>query len=126
MPPWTSSRTRAASGTPSAEIVRTRNGTLVLGEILQRVTGESVGSLLRARVIEPLGLTSTSYQGGRRMLNADELHGYDVSTEPPVDVYVTFAAGSRDGSRFYVVDWSGVSRDAIHAMDVYLDDLLCR
>jgi len=40
--------------------------------------------------------------------------------------YVTFAAGSRDGRRFYVVDWNGVSQDAIHAMDEYLDDLLCR
>ena len=40
--------------------------------------------------------------------------------------YVTFAAGSRDGSRFFVVDWNGVSRDAIDAMDKYLDDLICR
>ena len=40
--------------------------------------------------------------------------------------YVTFAAGSRDGRRFFVVDWTGVSQDAIHAMDKYLDDLICR
>ncbi|HEX7312127.1 MAG TPA: hypothetical protein VF232_13210 [Gaiellaceae bacterium] len=40
--------------------------------------------------------------------------------------YVTFAAGSRDGSRLFVVDWNGVGPDAIHAMDEYLDDLLCR
>ena len=39
--------------------------------------------------------------------------------------YVTFAAGSRDGRRFFVVDWNGVSPDAIHAMDEYLDDLIC-
>ena len=39
--------------------------------------------------------------------------------------YVTFAAGSQDGRRFFVVDWNGVSPDAIHAMDVYLDDLIC-
>jgi hypothetical protein len=31
----------------------------------------------------------------------------------------------RDGGDFFVVDWTGVSPDAIHAMDVYLDDLLC-
>jgi D-alanyl-D-alanine carboxypeptidase len=40
--------------------------------------------------------------------------------------YVTFAAGSEDGSRLFVVDWNGVSRDAIDVMDVYLDELLCR
>jgi D-alanyl-D-alanine carboxypeptidase len=40
--------------------------------------------------------------------------------------YVTFAAGSLDGRRLFVVDWNGVSPSAIHAMDVYLDDLLCR
>jgi D-alanyl-D-alanine carboxypeptidase len=40
--------------------------------------------------------------------------------------YVTFAAGSRDGRRFYVVDWNGVSSEAIRAMDEYLDELICR
>src|SRR4029078_4220804 len=40
--------------------------------------------------------------------------------------YVTFAAGSKDGTRFFVVDWNGVSPEAIHAMDVYLDNLICR
>jgi hypothetical protein len=37
-----------------------------------------------------------------------------------------FAAGSRDSRRFFVVDWNRVSPDAIHAMDKYLDDLICR
>jgi len=40
--------------------------------------------------------------------------------------YVTFAAGSRDGRRFFVVVWNGVSPEAIHAIDTYLDDLICR
>jgi len=174
---------------------------LVLAEVLKRVTGRSVGSLLRERIFGPLRLTSTRYEPGRRTLRDDELHGYDVSSAPPLDVskyglggpwadgaivsnardlavffvallhgrlvppnlvaemekivprshgeglglyrlpspcgrwfyghtggtpgYVTFAAGSRDGTRFFVVDWNGVSSDAIHAMDVYLDELLC-
>jgi D-alanyl-D-alanine carboxypeptidase len=174
---------------------------LVLGEILQRVTGRSVGTLLRERIFRPLGLSATSYEAGRRDLPANELHGYDVTLTPPKDVsryglggpwadgaivsnahdlvvffgallrgqlvppellarmqkvvpgshgegmglyrlptlcggslyghtggtpgYVTFAAGSRDGRDFYVVDWNGVSQKAIQAMDEYLDDLLC-
>ena len=40
--------------------------------------------------------------------------------------YVTFAAGSRDGRRFFVVGGSGVSPGAIDAMDKYLDELICR
>jgi D-alanyl-D-alanine carboxypeptidase len=174
---------------------------LVLAEILQRVTGRSVGSLLRERIFRPLELKATTYQSGRRTLHDDEIHGYDVSSSPPTDVsqyglggpwadgaivsnardlavffgallrgqlvplrllaemekivprshgegmglyklpspcgrwfyghtggtpgYVTFAAGSRDGSDFFVVDWNGVSPGAIHAMDDYLDSLLC-
>jgi D-alanyl-D-alanine carboxypeptidase len=174
---------------------------LVLGEILQRVTDRSVGTLLRERIFEPLGLNATRYKGGRRDLRAEELHGYDVTLSPPRDVsryglggpwadgaivsnahdlaaffgallrgqlvppglleqmekvvpishgegmglyrlptlcggwlyghtggtpgYVTFAAGSRGGRDFYVVDWNGVSQTAIQAMDKYLDDLLC-
>ncbi|HEY1369152.1 MAG TPA: serine hydrolase domain-containing protein [Gaiellaceae bacterium] len=174
---------------------------LVLGEILQRMTGQTVARLLRERIIEPLGLEATTYEAGHLTVGDDQLHGYDLAVHPPVDVstkalggpwadgaivsnahdlaefflallrgrlvpprllaemetivprshgegmglyrlpspcgrwfyghtggtpgYVTFAAGSRDGSDFYVADWNGVSPDAIHAMDDYLDDLLC-
>jgi D-alanyl-D-alanine carboxypeptidase len=175
---------------------------LVLAEILNRVTGRSVGALLRERIIGPLGLTSTRYEPGRRVLRDGDVHGYDVASSPPIDVseyslggpwadgalvsnapdlatffvallqgklvpprlvaemekivpqshgeglglyrlpspcgrwfyghtggtpgYVTFAAGSKDGTRFFVVDWNGVSAEAIHAMDDYLDELICR
>jgi D-alanyl-D-alanine carboxypeptidase len=174
---------------------------LVLAEILRRVTGRHVGTLLRERIFEPLALESTSYAAGRRPLDEDTLHGYDVSGAPPTDVsrwglggpwadgaivsnardlavffgallrgkvvpprllaqmeriapnshgegmglyrlpspcgrwfyghtggtpgYVTFAAGSKDGRDLYVIDWTGVSTEAIHAMDAYLDNLLC-
>jgi D-alanyl-D-alanine carboxypeptidase len=175
---------------------------LVLAEIVQRVTGRRLPALLRERIFEPLRLTSTTYEAGRRVLRETDLHGYDVSGSPPLDVslyglggpwadgaivsnandlatffgallrgrlvpprllarmqtvvprshgegmglyrlptlcggslyghtggtpgYVTFAAGTRDGRRLYVVDWTGVSTTAIAAMDEYLDDLLCR
>jgi D-alanyl-D-alanine carboxypeptidase len=39
---------------------------------------------------------------------------------------VTFAAGARDASRFFVVHWNGVSSEAIAAMDEYLDALICQ
>ncbi len=40
--------------------------------------------------------------------------------------YVTFAAGSLDGRRIVVVSVNGVSSNAVRAMGLYLDDLLCR
>ena len=41
--------------------------------------------------------------------------------------YVTWAAGSRDGRRIYVLSVNGVSPGALQAMGRYLDDqLLCR
>jgi D-alanyl-D-alanine carboxypeptidase len=187
---------------PGSQASYSSTNYLVLAEILQRVTGRSLATLLRKRVFEPLGLEATAYESGRRTLGDDQMHGYDASGSPPTDVslhglggpwadgaivsnahdlavffvallrgqlvpprlvaqmtkivpgshgegmglyklpspcgrwfyghtggtpgYITFAAGSRDGRRFFVVAWNGVSRDAIHAIDKYLDDLICR
>ena len=187
---------------PGSRAAYSNTNYLVVAEILQRVTGRSVARLLRERILEPLGLTSTRYEPGRRRLRDDELHGYDVAGSPPIDVSehglggpwadgalvsnardlatffvallqgrvvppqlvaqmekivrdshgeglglyrlpspcgrwfyghtggtpgnITFAAGSRDGSRFFVINWNGVSTEAIRAMDDYLDALICR
>ena len=187
--------------TPGSRASYSNTNTLVLAEILERITGRTLTSLLEERVFDPLDLDATSYDDGQRVVREDQMHGYDLSSSPPVDIsthglggpwadggivssahdlatfftallrgelvpltlvaqmrkvvpdshgegmglyrlpspcgrplyghtggtpgYVTFAAGSRDGSRFYVVHWNGVSSDAIRAMDVYLDDLLC-
>jgi D-alanyl-D-alanine carboxypeptidase len=187
---------------PGSQASYSNTNYLVLAEILERATGRPLAVLLRQRIFGPLRLEATSYEGGRRTVGGDQLHGYDLSGSPPTDVsrhglggpwadgaivsnahdlavffvallqgklvpprllsqmekvvprshgeglglyrlpspcgrwfyghtggtpgYVTFAAGSRDGRRFYVVDWNGVSPDAIHAMDTYLDDLICQ
>ncbi len=186
---------------PGSQASYSNTNYLVLAEIVERVTRRPLARLLRERIFGPLALSATSYEGGRRTLRGDDLHGYDVTGSPPTDVslhglggpwadgaivsnaldlavffgallrgelvpprlvrqmekivprshgeglglyrlpspcgrwfyghtggtpgYVTFAAGSRDGRTFYVVDWNGVSPDAIRAMDAYLDDLLC-
>ena len=187
---------------PGSQASYSSTNYLVLAEILERVTGRSLATLLRTRIFEPLGLEATAYESGRRTLGDDQMHGYDASGSPPTDVslhglggpwadgaivsnahdlavffvallrgrlvpprlvaemtkvvpgshgegmglyklpspcgrwfyghtggtpgYVTFAAGSPDGRRFFVVAWNGVGPDAIHAVDKYLDDLICR
>ena len=175
---------------------------LVLAEILRRVTRQPLARVLRERIFVPLGLDATTYRPARRALEANQIHGYDVSLLPPTDVsldafggpwadgaivsnatdlavffgallrgelvpaalvaemetivprshgeglglyrlrspcglwfyghtggtpgYITFAAGLQDGSRMFVFAWNGVGTEAIHAMDAYVDDLLCR
>jgi D-alanyl-D-alanine carboxypeptidase len=187
---------------PGSQASYSNTNYLVLAEVVRRVTGRPLVRQLRERIFEPLGLTATAYEPGRRVLRGEQLHGYDVASTPPTDVslhtfggawadgaivsnaddlatffgallrgqlvprrllsqmqtivprshgegmglyrlpspcgrsfyghtggtpgYVTFAAGTRDGRRLYVVDWNGVSQVAIAAMDRYLDDLLCR
>jgi D-alanyl-D-alanine carboxypeptidase len=186
---------------PGSQASYSNTNYLVLGEILERVSGKTLGSLLRERIFEPLELSETAYESGRRSLLPEDLHGYDVSRSPPLDVslwglggpwsdgaivsnardlavflgallrgeivpagllarmrtivpgshgegmglyrlgspcgrwfyghtggtpgYVTFAAGTKDGRRVYVVSWNGVGQEAIDAMDDYLDALLC-
>ena len=59
---------------------------LVLAEILERVTGRPIGSLLRERIVEPLGLRATGFVRGPRAVGGNRVHGYDVSGPRPVDV----------------------------------------
>jgi D-alanyl-D-alanine carboxypeptidase len=176
---------------------------LVLGEILERVTGRKVAPLLRERIFEPLGLTATAFEPPKRALGADQMHGYDITGTSPRDVslhrlggpwadgaivsnardlavffgallrgklvppalvtqmrkvvpgshgnglgifklgspcgrwfygntggtpgYLTFAAGSRDGRRLYVMALNGIDPRAMETIaGPYLDALLCR
>ena len=39
--------------------------------------------------------------------------------------YATFVAGSRDARRIVVISVNGISQDALQAMGLYLDKLLC-
>jgi D-alanyl-D-alanine carboxypeptidase len=66
---------------------------IVLGEIIERVTGRSVADEVRARIVEPLGLSHTSF------INGDEAPGYTVVdgsfvVPPPWDPSVGGAAGA--------------------------------
>jgi D-alanyl-D-alanine carboxypeptidase len=50
---------------------------LVLGMVIERLTGQDVGTAITARVIEPLGLSRTSFpRPGDRTLNSPYLPGY--------------------------------------------------
>jgi D-alanyl-D-alanine carboxypeptidase len=71
---------------PGSQASYSNTNYLVLAEILERVTGHSLATLLRERILEPLGLKATAVESGRRTLDDDQMHGYDVSGSPPTDV----------------------------------------
>jgi D-alanyl-D-alanine carboxypeptidase len=59
---------------------------LLLGAIVERVTGKALGRVLESRIFGPLGLRSTRFDGAPRRLKAGDLHGYDVKGGRPIDV----------------------------------------
>ncbi|MEY2583389.1 MAG: D-alanyl-D-alanine carboxypeptidase [Ilumatobacteraceae bacterium] len=66
---------------------------IVLGEIIEQVTGRSVADEVRTRIVEPLGLSHTSF------VNGDEAPGYTVVdgafvVPPPWDTSLGGAAGA--------------------------------
>ena len=188
---------------PGSQASYSNTNYLVLGEILERLTGRRVAELLRERIFEPLGLTATAFEPARQGLSDDQMHGYDITGDTPRDVslhrlggpwadgavvsnardlavffgallrgklvppalvaemrkvvprshgnglgifklgspcgrwfygntggtpgYLTFAAGSRDGRRLYVMALNGVDPRAMETIaGPYLDKLLCR
>jgi D-alanyl-D-alanine carboxypeptidase len=68
---------------------------ILAGMIVQAVTGHNVASEVESRIIQPLGLTHTSFPVSDPTLHGNFLHGYafvlDVSSS---NVYATGAAGA--------------------------------
>ncbi len=54
---------------------------LVLGLLIERVTGEHLGHQLRARILDPLGMRDTSFPVLDPYLHGPHLHGYDLAGE---------------------------------------------
>jgi D-alanyl-D-alanine carboxypeptidase len=71
---------------PGSQASYSNTNYLVLGEVLDRVTGRPVAELLRERILEPLGLTATTFEPPNRALGADQMHGYDITGTRPRDV----------------------------------------
>jgi D-alanyl-D-alanine carboxypeptidase len=80
---------------------------LVLGLLVERVTGRSIAAELRRRIIGPLGLTHTAYQPGP--LAGRHVHGYRLASHQGV---VDPTAAPRDLER-RSVRWAGASGDLV-------------
>ena len=80
---------------------------LVLGLLVERVTGRSLGAELRRRIVGPLGLTDTTYEP--RPLARRHVHGYRLASHQGV---VDPAAAPRD-LEARSARWAGASGDLV-------------
>jgi D-alanyl-D-alanine carboxypeptidase len=55
---------------------------VLLGLVMEEATGDSIGALLRKRILKPLGLTETSFPGGSAVLPKPHARGYTLQGQP--------------------------------------------
>ena len=77
------------TGAPGAGYAYSNTGYLVLGEVIERVTGHSPGTEIQRRLLDPLGLHDTYFPVLDPVLHGPHLHGYDMST--PMRDMTTFS-----------------------------------
>jgi D-alanyl-D-alanine carboxypeptidase len=97
---------RPRIGAPGGAFHYSSTNYLVLGLVVERVTGRSVGAELRRRIVGPLGLTDTSYQPGP--LAGRHVHGYRLASHQGV---VDFT--SRRDLEPRSAHWAGASGDLV-------------
>ncbi|WP_104431286.1 serine hydrolase domain-containing protein [Kineococcus xinjiangensis] len=71
---------------PGTRFEYSNTGYVVLGMLVEAVTGKPYGRVLEERVIAPLGLRATSVPGGRESLPSPHAHGYERIAGQVVDV----------------------------------------
>ncbi|WP_158578589.1 serine hydrolase domain-containing protein [Spongiactinospora rosea] len=83
---------------PGAQQVYSNTNYVLLGMIINRVTGRDFGTEIHRRIVRPLGLKDTEVPGSRPAIKGRYLHGYlNGSDGEPVDISaynMTVAAGS--------------------------------
>lgn len=70
---------------PGAKYEYSNTGYLVLGKVIERVTGHSPAAEIKTRFLTPLGLRDTYFPTLDPQLHGPHLHGYDMS-EPMRDM----------------------------------------
>ncbi|MCA1226772.1 serine hydrolase [Saccharopolyspora sp. 6M] len=80
---------------PGGEFVYANTNYLVLGMLIERITGEPVGTALTERIIRPLGLADTTYPAaGDRSVPEPRVNGYRGGRVPPFDLWFDVTTNS--------------------------------
>ena len=96
---------------PGTEFQYSNTNTVLLGLVLQQVTGEPIGELYRERIIEPLGLQETSFPNTDPSLPDPHAQGYTLQ-------------GQDDGEPVDATDWNPSWGWTAGGMISTVDDLL--
>jgi CubicO group peptidase (beta-lactamase class C family) len=88
---------------------------VVLGAVIERVTGESYATALRTRLLEPLGLRETAYDDPLPVVEG-RAAGYvrtpdGIVNAPFIDPSVVFAAGMLRSTTHDLLRWAGLLRE---------------
>ncbi len=97
---------------PGARYAYTNNGYILLGYVVERVTGQPYPEVVRARLVEPLGLASVapcaSFPASRRVLGVEHATRGPITATPADghDPTVTFSAGMLCATAGDLARWS--------------------
>jgi D-alanyl-D-alanine carboxypeptidase len=98
---------------PGTEWHYSNTNTVLLGLVLEQVTGETIGQLYRERIIEPLGLQDTSFPNGA-----------DTSLPDPHAQGYTLEGQSSGAEPIDATEWNASWTWAAGEMTSTVDDLL--
>ncbi|MCH0565781.1 MULTISPECIES: serine hydrolase [unclassified Streptomyces] len=94
--------------TPGTQLVYCDTNTVLLGQVLEKVSGQNIADYLREHVLDPLGMDQTLYPVNAR-IPAPYAHGYTTQT--------------KDGTETDATHWSPSDANAAGAMISTLGDL---
>src|SRR5215207_975571 len=96
---------------PGTEFEYSNTNTVLLGLVLEQVSGKPIGDLYRERIIEPLGLQQTSFPNADPSLPEPQAQGYTLQ-------------GQDDGEPVNATDWNPSWGWTAGAMISTVEDLL--
>jgi CubicO group peptidase (beta-lactamase class C family) len=79
---------KAPNFQPGAQLRYSENGYIILGAIIEAVSGQPYPDYLRANILEPLGMDNTGYEGSGVVVG----YGPPGVQAPPVDLLFRFSA----------------------------------
>lgn len=71
-----------ASFPPGTKVEYSNTNTVLLGMVIEKVTGKPFAEVLKAGILDPLGLTQTSFPGDSNALPSPHLDGITEQTDP--------------------------------------------
>jgi D-alanyl-D-alanine carboxypeptidase len=102
---------------PGAGFHYSNTNTVLLGQVIEKVTGHRLADELKRRIFTPLRLTGTSYPGGAAIIPTPHAHGY-------TNLGIVDGVASANAPRVDATAWNVSQAGASGAIISRADDLL--